>query len=243
MTFDVESRHIWGWFNVGTYGIKTDIINISTGEVDFEKAQDNAEIIKHYFHIFIPIGFNEAICMMHSYRGKGIKTLFHDIFSPQFRETTSLNIQMHPLAYDSAIEAWQQATTKELRVTKFTGISDLADQISGLGHDEQTLILKPPRGGTLGLLCDYFNPNSEQARIVEVLSELGSQIKTVVEIDGNKRTFTVGENASNSICQIDLGDGVLYESGSPEMTSMHNWIRVIINEYSITMYPNMELAL
>ncbi|MCG8612278.1 MAG: hypothetical protein MI864_17285, partial [Pseudomonadales bacterium] len=75
VVYDEKNRHIWGWFQVGTYGIKTDIINIESGDVDFEKAQNNAEILKHYFHIYIPVGFNESICMMHSYRGHGVKTL------------------------------------------------------------------------------------------------------------------------------------------------------------------------
>ena len=114
-----DSREIFGWFNVGNYGMKTDIINVSTGAVDFEKAQDNAEIIKHYVHYFIPRGFNEAMAFMHSYRGVGVKTLFYTLFSQYFREATGLVIQMNPLAYDNAVNAWLDATAKEVRLTKF----------------------------------------------------------------------------------------------------------------------------
>lgn len=34
---DENNREIYGWFESGYYGTKTDIINIETGDVDFEK--------------------------------------------------------------------------------------------------------------------------------------------------------------------------------------------------------------
>ena len=239
MSFNDDTRHIYGWFQVGTYGIKTDIINIESGQVDFKKAQNNAEIINHYLHMFIPAGFNEAICMMHSYRGHGVKTLFTAIFCPYFREETALNLQLSPLAYEKAIEAWQEANTKELKITKFEGLKDIADQIINLGHEEQELIIKPPRKGTFGQLKDFFNKNSEQAKIVEVLSELGSQVKTVVELNGKKRTFTVGADATNSVCRIDVDDSVLMQDGAPTIESLNRWVLVIISEYVSVMYPGL----
>ena len=42
---DQGSRTISVWFVVGTYGIKTDIIDIDTGLVNFQKAENNAEMI------------------------------------------------------------------------------------------------------------------------------------------------------------------------------------------------------
>jgi len=241
MSFNGETRHLYGWFQVGTYGIKTDIINIDNGQVDFEKAQNNAEIIKHYLHMYIPAGFNEAICMMHSYRGHGVKTLFTDIFSPYFRDSTTLNLQMSPLSYEKAIETWQEANTKELKITKFEGLTDIADQIKNLGHEELELIMKPPRKGTFGQLKEFFNPDSEQAKIVEVLSELGSQVKTVVELNGKKRTFIVGADASNSICRIDFDDSIQMQDGAPMIGSLNRWILIIISEYVSVMYPGLEV--
>lgn len=243
VTFKNESRSIWGWFEVGSYGIKSDIINIDNGNVDFQKAKNNAEILKHYFHIFMPQGFNEAICIMHSYNGNGVKTLFNELFSSYFRSVTKLNLQMTPLAYEKAISAWQESNAKELRVTKFVGLTDIADQIKKLGHDEQELVMKPPRRGTLGKLKDYFNKDSEQARIVEILSPFGEQVKTVVNLNGKTRTFKVGANATNSICQIDLDESVTLDNGIPVLESFNNWVNIVIMEYSISMYPGIEVKL
>lgn len=241
MTYNDATREISGWFNVGQYGIKTDIINVQTGDVDFEKAQNNAEIIKHYVHFFIPRGFNEAMAFMHSYRGIGIKTLFLSLFSVYFKTQTNLVIQMNPLVYDNAMNAWLDATAKEIKLTKFVGLNDITDQIRLLGHSEQELIIKPPRRGGLGKLRDYLNPNSRQRQAIEVMGEYGSQVKTVVEIDGKRRTFSVGRNRTSALCEIELDENVSQPEGVPELESINSWVREIVAEYAETMYPGLNL--
>ncbi|TMX41434.1 hypothetical protein [Vibrio sp. Hep-1b-8] len=235
--YDAAKREVWGWFNVGYYGIKTDIINIKTQEVDFEKAKDNAEIIKHYVHFRIPKKANEGMAFLHTYRGNGVKTLFFRLFSELFKAQTTLNLQMNPLAYDKAIHAWLDAPAKEVKLTKFVGVADVTDKLKKLGHHEQELVVKPPRKGTLGRLRDYLiNKKSEHYQAVEVLSEFGSQVKTVVEMNGKKRTFNVGHSKSSSMCEIELDEAVVMDEGVPNFKSMNRWVREISDEYAKTMY-------
>ena len=245
LTIKEDSREIFGWFNVGSYGMKTDIINVATGEVDFEKAKDNAEIIKHYIHYFIPKGFNEAMAFMHSYRGIGVKTLFYNLFSQHFRSITGLVIQMNPLSYDNAINAWLDATAKEVKLTKFVGLKDIADQVRLLGHGEQELIIKPPRRGGMGKLRDYLNPDSPQMQAVEVMGDYGAQVKTVVEMDGKRRTFSVGRNRTSALCEIEVEEYIIGDDGVPTFHKINSWVRGIVNEYARSMYPGLtvEVAL
>lgn len=241
LKIDEENREIYGWFNVGSYGIKTDIINVTTGDVDFEKAKDNAEIIKHYVHFFIPRGFNEAMAFMHSYRGVGIKTLFYNLFSQYFRDLTDLVIQMNPLAYDNAVNAWLDATAKEIKLTKFVGLNDIADQVRLLGHGEQELIIKPPRKGGMGRLRDYLNADSPHRQAVEVMGEYGAQVKTVVEMDGKRRTFNVGRNRTCALCEIEVEENIIGDDGVPEYGRINTWVREIVAEYARTMYPGLNV--
>lgn len=236
-----DSREIYGWFNVGLYGMKTDIINVATGEVDFEKATDNAEIIRHYVHYFIPRGFNEGMAFMHSYRGEGVKTLFYTLFSQFFKDLTGLVIQMNPLAYDNAVNAWLDATAKEIKLTKFLGLPDIADQIRLLGHGEQELILKPPRRGGMGTLRDYLSLNNPYRNAVEIMGEYGAQVKTVVEIDGKRRTFNVGRNRTSALCEIEIEEEIIGDDGVPDFTRINAWVREIVAEYARTMYPGLNV--
>lgn len=241
MVFDDQQREISGWFNVGAYGIKSEIINVQTGAVDFEKAQNNAEIIKHYVHFFIPRGVNEAMAFMHSYRGVGIKTLFYNLFSSYFTNVTRLVIQMNPLAYDNAVMAWLDATAKEVKLTRFVGLQDIADQIRKLGHHEQELVIRAPRNGDLGKLRDYISGGSEKLSAVEFIEEYGAQVKTVVEMGGKRRTFSVGRNRANPLCEIEVPDEVMLVEGVPELTSIKIWVREIVTEYAIEMYRGFKI--
>jgi len=241
LQIDEDKREIFGWFNVGTYGMKTDIINVATGDVDFEKAKDNAEIIKHYIHYFIPRGVNEAMAFIHSYRGIGVKTLFYTLFSQYFKDMTGLVIQMNPLSYENAVNAWLDATAKEVKLTKFVGLTDIADQVRLLGHGEQELIIKPPRRGGMGKLKDYLNPDSQQMQAVEVMGEYGAQVKTVVEMAGKRRTFNVGRNLTSALCEIEVDEHIIGDDGVPEFIKINSWVREIVAEYALTMYPGFNI--
>ncbi|MCW8093204.1 hypothetical protein [Alteromonas sp. ASW11-130] len=241
LVIDETTREISAWFNVGSYGIKSDIINIETGSVDFEKAQNNAEIIKHFVYFFVPKGFNESIAFMHAYRGIGVKTLFLKLFGDFFQTATNLVIQMNPLSYDNAVKAWLDATAKEVRLTKFVGVNDIADEVKMLGHHEQELVIKPPRNNGLGKLRDYLDRNSDHFKAVEIIGEYGAQIKTVVEMNGKQKTFNIGRNVSTPLCEIEVGEEVNLIDGVPDFKSIQKWIREIVNEYAATMYPGLNI--
>jgi hypothetical protein len=241
MNIDVNKRVIYGWLQAGSYGIKTEIINVDTGNVDFEKAQNNAEIIRHYVHFYFPLGFNEAIALLHGYRGNGIKTLFFEQFNDLFHKRTKLTLQMNPLGYDKAFKQWEDAIAKEIVLIKFNGLDNLEDQILKLGHDEVEVSLKPPKKGTFGKLKDFFNPRSDVAIAVELLSHQCSTIKTTVEINNKRRKFNIEPQATNIVCQIELDDSVKVVDGNPDPTSMNIWCSTILDEFCQTMYPNMEI--
>ncbi|MDO5668259.1 MAG: hypothetical protein Q4G44_10615 [Alcaligenaceae bacterium] len=52
LSINEKTREIFGWFNVGTYGMKTDIINVQTGDVDFEKAKKQCRNNKALYSLF-----------------------------------------------------------------------------------------------------------------------------------------------------------------------------------------------
>ena len=242
--FDKDKREIAGWFEAGSYGVKNDIIDIVTGNVDFEKTQNNAEIIKHYVRFHIPKGFDEGIALLHNYKGNGIKTLLYELLRSNFSRVTRLNLQMNPLSYKKAFLTWEEASAKEIKLTKFVGMQDLTDQIRRLGHKEQQLIIKPPARGSLGKLKDYFDPKSEEYGVVEFLTPLCYQVKAVVELNGKRRTFTIGRPAEEQICDIVIDeDEVDMIAGNPDPVSLHKWCSTILQEYVELLYPGLRVVI
>ncbi|MBH3422869.1 hypothetical protein [Pseudomonas gessardii] len=244
MKFYEDKREIAGWFEAGYYGVKNDIIDIETGNVDYEKTQKNAEIIKHYVRFYMPVGFDEGIALLQSYKGNGIKTLLYDLLRVNFNEVTKKTLQMNPLAYKKAFKVWEEALAKEIKLTKFVGMPDITDQLKRLGHKEQQLIIKPPSRGSLGKLKDYFDTNSEQYQVVEFLSPMCSDVKAVAELNGKKRTFTIGRPAEEQVCEILIDeDEVDMVAGNPEPVSLHKWCSTVLQDYVNSLYPGLKVEI
>ncbi len=238
--YDSVNRVLYGWFQLGSFGTKADIINVKTGKTDYKKTQENAEIINHFIYFSIPRGYNEGVVLLHMLRGNGIKTVFYDLFREYFNSITKFNLQMNALSYDKALAEWGDANAKEIRLIKFSAFGDLADNIKKLGHDEQILTLKPPRKGTLGKFKDYMNKDSEQSKAIEFLTPMCSKVKTVVELNGRKRTFSIGYNASNTLCEIEAPEDLELEFGNPKYEAIKKWCFDISNEFSDSLYKGQK---
>ncbi|WP_336879609.1 hypothetical protein [Providencia rettgeri] len=242
VTFDETKREVFGWIESGYYGEKRDIINIDTGKIDYLKTQKNAEIIKYYFHFYIPLDVNEGMAFLQSYRKDGVKTLFYNEFSAYFKVITDLTLQMNPLAYKKALTNWLDADAKEIVITQFNGLKDIADQINFGGHIEKELSFKPPRNKTLGKLSSFFDKQSDNHKMVEVLSGLGSLVKTVVELEGRKKTFNLKSESSTVISEIMFDEtDVKFVEGVPQLLSIYYWLDDIIKEYIKNLYRGLNV--
>lgn len=242
--FDDGKRQFHGFMQAGTYGLKTNIININTGKVDFKKAQHNAEMLTHYIRFFVPKDLNEGIVLLHNIKNVGIKTILYSIMSKHFNDVTKRVLQMNPLAYEKAYKEWEDAVAKEVKLTKFKGLANIEDQVDKLGHCEQELIFKATRKKNLGTLKDYFTPGSEQLAAIEVLTPLCAEVKTVVEIGGRKRTFRIGSNPSQQICEIELDETeVPVDAGVPDARLFAAWCRKLLLEFARTIYPKVKVEI
>lgn len=93
----------------------------------------------------------------------------------------------------------------------------------------------------MGKLRDFVS-NGDKLQVIEVLSKTSGVIKCVVEMDGKQRTFRLGNNASNILCEIELDENVDIINGVPEFKSMQKWCKGITNEYAKRMYPGLTIG-
>lgn len=240
-----EHYKVYGWLKAGNYGIATDIHNINSGNIEFNKTTEHIDAAKHYFQFCLPNSnlSDEGLCVFHSYGIHGKKTLFYNEFNKYLEsQAAPLTLHLMPLSYQRAFDNWKDANVKNLRVTKFSGFPDVTDRINNLGHHEEVenyeLKIKLKNGLRLN---GFFADNSSEKRLLEFYSPLGEQVKTVIENSlGQKRTITLGNNAENQFCQIELDEDdntVTMVDNFPEFNSFHNWVNTILNEYLENLYP------
>lgn len=241
VSFSDDRREIFGFMNSGFYGVGTNIVDITSGRTVYRKNVNNADMIRHYFHFFIPRGCDEAICVLSAFRGDGVKTIFFKQFDIYFKEIIPLYVSATPLSYEKALQEWQAAVAKEIRVTRFNAVPNIEDvEING-GHIESMLVMKPKkRRMNFGRFSKFFEEGTEQANLVATLSEMGSQINTVVQLGKRKHTFKVGPVNDNVVCQIDFPDDMQLDDGMPLIANVSVWASGIIAELCRNMYKGVE---
>ncbi len=78
---DDKTRIIKGFLQQGSYGLKSDIINIDTGNIDYAKTEKNAELINYYFYLKLPLTYNEGFAFFQSYKSVSAKTIIFNILN------------------------------------------------------------------------------------------------------------------------------------------------------------------
>lgn len=242
--FEDTTRRIRGLFISGKYGHKADIINVATGNVDYTKLEENAEVIEYFVDILLPFGMNDGICFLFNHNGDGVKTLLYSLLAQEFTRVTTRHLQMNPLPYASALKEWAKAKTKEIKLIKFNQCQDIADRLSKLGHGEQLLIISSDRGKDLGTLEDFLTQGSEENLLVEMLSPMCEEVRTKVEINGRSRTFSFGRKLDDQVCQILLDDSkVPLIAGNPDIPSLIKWCNDLMREMTNNLYPGVTIKI
>lgn len=226
-------RVISGWMSLGHYGIKNDIINTDDNKLVFSKEENHADVKNYYFRFYFPLESRKGICLLYAYKKDGIKSLFQKEFSKFFTEKTNKNIQINPLTYDKAVIPWLEAEAKEVRVIGFTAPKSLEDSISALGDIEGEYVLKPKKNSTLGKFKRFRRKDTEQSKLVELLSENASQVKVKVVMPSGSKTFSVGKSERSTMCQIEIDLNVVkVVAGNPDFKSLDIWASSVISDLS-----------
>lgn len=241
-----KQRIIYGWFLEGEYGLEKDLINIDSSNVEFVRKIENAEITRHFFYIKLPEHQQHGLVLLHNFNGNGIKTTFHDEFLEFSRPLIKLTVSMTPLSYDGAMKAWADSVAKEIRLNKFVPQTDVSDTLKALGYTEEpnaVLVLKPQiKGGNFGKLSELaskikVDKPSKKLQAVELLTQNCSEVKTVFELKGKKRTFRIGNGISNVLCEV-MCPKELEEHHLPTLDELKTWVFEVADEFSPDIYAD-----
>ncbi len=240
VSYDKARHTVTAFMQVGKYGVKKDIIDKHTGKQRFPQTEDDADILKHFIQFTIPPNATEGIALFHKSHGVGIKTLFDKLFKPVFLRKTKAVLQVTPYAHSEALQNWtNSALVKEIVVKGYVPSSDIAENVGRMGEVNTEFSITPKRQkkgkiASLGKLKGFVTKQpSPERQMVETLSQFGSSIKTVAELNGVKRTFEVGNlDKSGPSCDITIteDDDVELDGGQPVFNSIRKWCVPLTND-------------
>lgn len=146
-----ESKIISGIFRIGEHGYSAPLVNISTGELSYNKAVDEAELIPYYFLIKAIPTSDIGIVILQSFNNIGIKGVFFNGLQNSFKSRyPELTLEMNPFVPGSTVQEYLSNRIVEIKLVKHGYPTDMMDVSMDALPGEEVLegtsevIIKPP---------------------------------------------------------------------------------------------------
>jgi hypothetical protein len=224
-------RSIYGWIDLGEYGIPGKIYSLASKSKTYDKRHDDSDVRSLYFNFCVPEHSRTAVVLFHSAGNRGIKSFFDEKFNEYFKTQIDLKVRISPLAHEKTVQEWlDNSNVKELRLSNYEVClgGDLADQ---LGVDRTEVIIKPKRGaafGTFSSLKEIAVGGNESP--VEMLSRVSTDVRAVIESGGRKKVVSLKMGDPISAVEI-TGDNVNIVDGVPDKAELHGYASELIEEF------------
>lgn len=213
LIIDSDKRLITGIIHAGEYGYETKLYNVETSE-ERKRLSNEAELLPHYFLIYIPRNDRHGYMILQRFQNLGIKTIIEDIL----KTALSQNVSNYKLVINNALpkrlfdEIIDRVTVKEVRYTKYVTTPYPTDEADTLvPNDGETVnsdnyvieqVFKSRNMGgfisSLGKkLLNRFNEDGDlrQLLVEELnLDADGNEISVVVDDENSSRTITLFNN-------------------------------------------------
>lgn len=238
---DVKERTITLWMRHGKYGIGSQIRDAFTGEHKYSQSPREANLIDHFVSIKLPDQRKSGVLVCHAISGDGIKTDLSEILRESFKNTfgEKMNLKFEPLGYKKALNNWlENGVTKTIRVVGFKKLTDVADELQYGGVGTHEWLMKPPKGKSFGFLKNFFQKGSKERELIKVIEGEAASVKTIVEMDGKKRVFSVKDGEKSKVVIVEIPeDEIILEDGNPVYESIRVWVDDFISDILTDLYP------
>ncbi len=239
---------ITGEIKSGEYGLESEIVNPSNGNVVYEKPSSYADVMPFSFTIGIARNdVDKAIVILQSISNYGIKSAFLQSIKNYIGDNINYPIRvtlgtLMPQEYLKIIMEYGEFN--KIRLIKYgipTDISDKFGDNSGVkdrdnGYMETVLVRG--RGGISRtirkfseLILEGFRDNSSIIKIQEVTDIPCDSVKIEVKLGNRTKTLSM-KNLSNLNITEDITDDVTTgEGGHPLSTSIYPILKDRLHEY------------
>jgi hypothetical protein len=225
-----ERRQIFGIIQTGDYGQESELLDVDTEKVAYERRTNHANMLPFYFLFDLPSGSNTGILLLQRMGMFGIRKMLFRVLSDKFEsQHGDFTIRLDPLVDEKEIAKFQKGKVESIRFISFDIPSDITDGFDS-GHTEHVgraeLIIRAKRGGFLPvsrMLRKFFAGGVEIPQLI-ALDETNfkyQDVKVRSRVGRSIRTVDL-RNLSKLRSYYDITDEVAVDrSGHPKFTSIH----------------------
>ena len=228
MQFNKNGRQISGIIETGDYGYESDLFNVQTSLLSYQRQSHEAELLPFYFLIILPRDINLGIVILQRFGQRGIKTILSIDLSNYF----SAQLQNYRVEIDTLVpnmllnDLLQRGEIKSVRFTRYRIPSDLADQFDHSFEEDQGIaefIIKTKGYARIPLINrvrEYIFSNRPIEDFISFPEFDYNNVKIQFVIDGQTRTIDL-EDPRRIRAYYDVTDRVqIGLSGHPTFESI-----------------------
>lgn len=232
-----ENDVIYGVFNHGPWGSEATLTDHNSGEVSYEKSEEEATLRPFFFLIHVPRDTKRGILILQRHGRKGIKSHFGSALKKAFKAWQSgYLLRFWHQVPGKLIEMLNEGNMREVEIISYDVPSDLADFNSAL--KDQSSEWEESRGE---VRTRVVAKRGERFRIPEIFRKvvagektfhevrqdlnLGDEDRIKIKIDhhGTKRVVDL-RNPKDMSPYFDITDEITLVGGHPIPRELKNYI-------------------
>lgn len=231
----------------GDYGSTSDIINLQTKKIKYQKKIDDIDVKPFYIFIVIPKDSQEkkvqkGMLIFQNIGPYGIKTITTEQMQDFFSQQYNISIQCNCIASKLFIERiLRKDKVKKLYLIKNYKSKDIADNISkGYGTEIRVLAnLELNENQWQNIINSVKYASQGKYNLFEFEHKKYDNAKINVKVGEHERTINVHNIDKLSIIE-DVPDEIKNKDGHPDKSKLIDYIKTVVEDYLSEMILKIE---
>lgn len=234
---------LYGSVKTGEYGEQSEIVNIDTGNVTYNKGDDEADVMPFGFALAIPAGeMDNGIIIIQTLGSRGIKRALHKRINSYIKNIDNdLRVEITPVLPRTVLnEFFEKGVLKSIRFIQYNIPDDEADRF-GLNHNIESVRKEVVFRNPVGFIQNKALEFDEWRRgtrsydeIVQIDDFEYDELKMDFKIGKTSKTISLS-NIEDLQMTIDISDSVSTEGGHPVFESLKDEMKETAKQYLLSM--------
>lgn len=231
----------------GVYGSASEIINVETKKLQYQKNTKDVDLREYYLFVVIPkdnsrVKVQKGMLIFQNIGPYGIKTIITQKLQQYFSKNYKITLICNTIAPSLFIKKVLNANNiKKITMIKNYKSSDGADDYSlGYGQEIKTITkLKFTESKWNQIKESMLYVSGAKDRLFELDNKKYDCVKAIAEIGGRTRTISLNNLENLSIIE-SIPDDIRDITGNPDKNKLIEYLKKVIKEYLEEMVLTLE---
>jgi hypothetical protein len=227
-------RTLHGHISYGTHGFESTLVDVVTGEPQYDRKSTDVEAIPLYFQCWSPQDRDFALMAFQSFQGRSCVGLVRSTMMREFSDMYP-NASLRFLTLGASEMLSDDLDVKSVTLVRPRQTSDMADAYQGMSEeiDYKLQLSARRRGGVLaklGLLRNRLTP--DEHGFIQFDGQAFENVAVDAKVGGRRRTIALfGRGGDPGL--IDITEDVTFDAtGHPTLESVQEQVDELMDDFA-----------